>query len=72
MFLGYQGGTCGKDPTCQCRTNNRNGSIPGSGRSPGESLGNPLQCSCMENPMNRGAWWATVRGVTKEWTQLSQ
>ena len=41
------------------------GSIPGSGRSPGEGNGNPLQCSCLENPMDRGAWCDTVRGVTK-------
>ena len=47
------------------------GSIPGSGRSPGEGNGNPLQYSCLENPMDRGAWWATVHGVTKSWTQLS-
>ena len=47
------------------------GSIPGLGRSPGEGNGNPLQCSCLENPMNGGAWWATVHGVTKSWTQLS-
>ena len=40
------------------------GSIPGLGRSPGEGNGNPLQCSCLENPMDRGAWWATVHGVT--------
>ena len=42
------------------------GLIPGSGRSPGEGNGNPLQYSCLENPMDRGAWWATVHGVTKE------
>ena len=41
-------------------------SIPGSGRSPGEGNGNPLQYSCLENPMGRGAWWATVHGVAKE------
>ena len=41
------------------------GSIPGSGRSPGEGKGNPLQSSCLENPMERGALWATVHGVTK-------
>ena len=39
------------------------GSIPGLGRSPGEGNGNPLQYSCLENPMDRGAWWATVLGV---------
>ena len=47
------------------------GSIPGSGRSPGEGNGNPLQYSCLENPMDGGAWWATVHGVTKSWTWLS-
>ena len=42
------------------------GSIPGSERSPGGGPGNPLQCSCLENPMDRGAWQATVHGVTKK------
>ena len=42
------------------------GSIPGSGRSPGEGNGNPLQYACLGNPMDRGAWQATVHGVTKE------
>ena len=46
------------------------GSIPGSRRSPGGGHGNPLQYSYLENPMNRGVWWATVHGVTKSWTQL--
>jgi len=44
------------------------GSIPGSGRSPGEGNGNPLQYSCLKNPMDRGAWWATVHRVAKSWT----
>ena len=47
------------------------GSIPGSGRSPGEGNGNPLQYSCPKNPMDRGAWWATVQGVAKSRTRLS-
>ena len=42
------------------------GSIPGLGRSPGEGNGNPLQYSCLENPIDRGAWWATIHGVWKE------
>ena len=46
------------------------GPIPGSGRSPGGEHGNPLQYSCLENSMDRGAWWATVHGVAKSWTQL--
>ena len=47
------------------------GSIPGLGRSPGEGNGNPLQYSCLENSIDGGAWWATVHGVAKSWTQLS-
>ena len=39
---------------------------------PGEVHDNPLQYSCLENPMDRGAWWATVHGVTKSWTQVKQ
>ena len=46
------------------------GSIPGSGRSPGGGHGNPLNYSCLENPMDRGAWWATVHWVTKSQTRL--
>ena len=46
------------------------GSIPGLGISPGEGNGNPLQCSCLENPIDRGAWWATVHGVKKSWKRL--
>ena len=47
------------------------GSIPGSGRFTGEGNGNPLQYSCLENPMVGGAWWATVHGVAKSQTRLS-
>ena len=47
------------------------GSIPGSGRSPGGGHGNPLQYSCLENPMDRGAWWVPVHGVTKNQTLLN-
>ena len=47
------------------------GSIPRSGRSPGEGNGNPLQYSCLENSMDGGAWWATVHGFGKSWTRLS-
>ena len=47
------------------------GLIPGSGRSPGEGNGNPLQYYCLKNPMDRGAWWATVHGVAKRRKQLS-
>ena len=48
------------------------GLIPGSGRSPGGGHGNPLQYSCLENPTDREAWWATVHRVTKSWTQLKR
>ena len=44
------------------------GSNPGWGRSPGGGNGNPLQYSCLENPMDRGGWWITVHGVAKSWT----
>ena len=44
------------------------GSIPGLGRSPGEGNGNPLQYSCLENSMDRGAWWAIVHGIAKSQT----
>ena len=47
-------------------------SIPGLGRSPGGGHGNPLQYSCLENPMDRGDWWVVVHGVRKSWTQLKQ
>ena len=47
------------------------GSIPGSGRSPGEGNGNPPQYSCLENPMDGGAWKAAVHGVAEGWTRLS-
>ena len=58
----------GKESACQAGDA---GSVPGSGRSPGGGRDNPLQYSCLENPMDRGAWWATVHSVTKNWTQLS-
>ena len=45
--------------------------IPGSGRSTGVQNGNPFQCSCLENSMGRGAWWATVHGATNSWTEPS-
>ena len=61
IFRGFSGGSLVKNLPA-----NAGGmvSIPGSGRSPGEGNGNPLQYSCLRNPMDRGAWWATVHGVT--------
>ena len=48
------------------------GSVPGLGRSPGEGHGNPLQYSCLENPVDQGAWWTTVHRAAKSWAQLNQ
>ena len=58
----------GKDSACSVRDP---GSIPGSGRSSREGNGNPLQYSCLGNLIDRGAWWVTVHGIPKSWTQLS-
>ena len=58
----------GKESACNVRDP---GSIPGSGRLPGEGNGYPVQYSCLENVMDRGAWQATTHGVTKSQTQLS-
>ena len=55
----------GKESACQAGDT---GSIPGSGKCPGEGNGNSLQYFCWENPMDRGAWWATVHGITKSST----
>ena len=67
-ILGFSGGSDGKESTCN---SGDPGLIPGSGRSPGEENGNPLQCSCLENPIDRGAWWAAVHGLEKSQTQQS-
>ena len=56
------GGSDGKELACKVGDP---GSISGLGRSPGEGNGNPLQYSCLENPMDTGAWWATVHGVAE-------
>ena len=60
-----------KNPPANAGDTGDMGLIPGSGRSPGRGNGNPLQYSCLENSMNRGAWWATVHGVTKSQARLS-
>ena len=65
---GFPGGS--EDKVSACNAGDL-GLIPGLGRSPGEGNGNPLQYSCLENPMDRGAWRATVHGVAKSRTQLS-
>ena len=56
-----------KNPLANAGDPRDTGSIPGSGRSPGGGHGNPLEYSCLDNPMDRGAWQATVHGVTKSW-----
>ena len=63
LFMGFRGGSVVKNPSAIVGDM---GSIPGSGKSPGEGNGKLLQYSCLENSMDRGAWWATVHGITKE------
>ena len=64
----FPGGSNGKESACNAGDT---GSIPGLGKSSGEGNGYPLQYSCLENSMDRGARWSTVHGVEKSWTQLS-
>jgi len=66
--MGFPGGSVVKNLSANTGDS---GLIPGSGRSSGVGNGNPLQYSCLQKPMNRGAWWVTVRGVAKSWTQMS-
>ena len=65
---GFPIGSDSKESTCSAEDMS---STPGLGRSPGEGNGYPFQYSCLDNPMDRGAWWATVHGVTKSQTRLS-
>ena len=67
VFWGFLGGSDGKESACNAGDL---GLISGLGRSPGEGTGYPLQYSCLENSMEREAWWATVHGVTKNWIWL--
>ena len=64
---GFAGGSDSKESACSVGDL---GSTPGLGRSPGGGYGNPLQCSCLENPRDGGAWWAAVYGVAQSWTRL--
>ena len=66
--MGFPGGSDGKESAFNAGDP---GSIAGLGISRGEGNGNPLQYSCLENPMDRGTWWATVHGDAKSWTRLS-
>ena len=68
LYMGFPCGSDGKEPACNARDL---GSNPGSGKSPGEVNGYPLKYSCLQNSMDRGAWWVTVPGVTKSQTRLS-
>ena len=61
-----------KNPPASAGDAGGTGSIPGSGRSPGEGNGNPLQCSCLENPRDGGAWWAAIYGVAQSRTRLKR
>ena len=67
--MGFPGSSAGKESMCNARDP---GLIPGSGRSPGERNEYPFQYSCLENPMDKRVWQATVDGVTKSQTQLSE
>ena len=64
----FPGSASGMELACQHRRHK----IPGSGSFPGVGNGNPLQYSCLENPVNRGAWWATVHAIAKSQTRLKQ
>ena len=68
----FPGRPVGKESTCNAGDTRDEGSITGSGRSPGGGNGLPLQYSCLENPVDRGAWWATVHEVAKSLTLLKQ
>jgi len=63
--MGFPGGARDNEPTCQCRRYKRCRFNPWVRKIPRERHGNPLQYSCLENPMDRGAWWATVLGVAE-------
>ena len=69
---GFLGGPMVKNPSADAGNTGDEGSIAGSGRSPGGGNGNPLQYSCLENPMDRGAWRVIVHGVARNWTLLKQ
>ena len=67
----FPGDASGKEPACQLRRHERGAFDPWVGRIPGGRNGNPLQCSCLGHPMDRGAWEATVHGVADSWIRLS-
>ena len=71
-YEGFPGDVSGKEPACQCRRHKRCGFNPWVGKIPGGGHGDPLQYSCLENPMEREAWQTTVHRVAKSWTQLKR
>ena len=72
MIMGFPSFSAVKNPPANGGGARDSGLIPGSRRSPGEGNGKPLQYSCLGNPMDRGAWQATVKGVTKSQTRFSE
>ena len=69
--MGFPGSSAVKNPPANAGDAKDVGSLPGPGRSPGGGNGNPLQYSCLENPLDGGAWWAAVHGVAQSHTGLS-
>ena len=70
IYMSFPGGSVDKESTCNAGDAGHVGSVPESGRSAGGGHGNPLQYHCLENPMDRGAWWVTVHRVSKSQTRL--
>ena len=66
--MGFLDGASGKEPDCQCRRHKKCGFDPWVEKIPGKGHSNPLQYSCLENPMDKGAWRAVVHSVSKRWT----
>ena len=72
LLEGFPGGSGVKNPSTNAGDTGDLSSIPGLGRSPGEGNGNPLQYSCLGNPIDGGAWWASVYGLAQSQTQLKR
>ena len=71
-YTAFLGGPSGKESAFRCRRLSYSGSVPGLGRSPGGGNGKSLQYFSLDNPMDSGAWWVTVQGITKSQTRLKQ
>ena len=71
-FEGFLWWFSGKEFACNAGDSGDTGSVPGLGTSPGGGSSNPLQYFCLENSMDRGAWWATVHEITKSWTPVKR